>query len=240
MQGGQRLHGHFHAEVAARNHDAIHDGDDVVDVIDCGLRLDFGYDFDVLAAVLEQEVLEHAHIVRARHERRGDVVHILFDAEEDVLFVLLAEIGHIEVHAHHIDALVVGQRAADEDLEHDRGVLDLFDFHFGESVVDEQDVAGLNHLVEVGAGDARLRGVAVDGGVDQPESVARCDLDAVADELAEADFGTSGIEHQCDRHGEFLAYLLDEGDALCVLLVGGVTHVETRHIHARIHHVAEH
>lgn len=55
-------------------------------------------------------------IPAARDERTGDVVHVVLNAEEDVLLVLLAQIDLIQDFIGEAHALSVGKLAADEDF----------------------------------------------------------------------------------------------------------------------------
>lgn len=81
----------------------VHSVEDLLDVVDAGLILDLGDDGDVLAAVGAQEGVEVGQVLLARHEGRGHEVHVVFDAEEQVALVLLAQkrlLEHLVREAH--------------------------------------------------------------------------------------------------------------------------------------------
>ena len=84
----------LHAEVAAGNHDAIADFEDVFERID-GLRLlQLGDDIDLVAAEVVEQRAKLDDVAAAADERRGDVVELIGDGEGDVLAILLRDRGN--------------------------------------------------------------------------------------------------------------------------------------------------
>ncbi len=69
----------FHAKVAARHHDRVGRGDDLVVGRERLLLLDLG-DHELVAAGGRDELLELANVVGAAHERERHVVDILAHA----------------------------------------------------------------------------------------------------------------------------------------------------------------
>ena len=96
-----------------RDHDALADLADLLDIVDARPVFDFGDDVDVAAAVGAEKVLEVQNILLPGDKRRGDEVYAVFDAEQQIVFVLFAEIGLLEDLVGKAHALAVRQVAAD-------------------------------------------------------------------------------------------------------------------------------
>mmetsp|Transcript_83454 Transcript_83454/g.150549 ORF Transcript_83454/g.150549 Transcript_83454/m.150549 type:complete len:264 (-) Transcript_83454:451-1242(-) len=97
----------FHAHVASGYHDAIACLDDLVDVVDALLILDFGDDLDG-AAANAQGVPDELHVTRILHEGGGDEVHTLRNAKlHQVLDVLLLQHRELHLHARQVHVLLL-------------------------------------------------------------------------------------------------------------------------------------
>ena len=161
LDAGDAFDGHFDAEVAARDHDAIGGVDDLVDVVHAFLVFDFRNDLDV-AAVCVENVLHSLDIGGVAHEGVGDEVDVFFDGQEDVGLVSLGECGQIDVFAGHVHALVRAEHAVI--LHRDvQGLVFRRDKHVDGPVVEEHMVAHLHVAHEVGIRyiDDIVRGVAI-------------------------------------------------------------------------------
>ena len=112
LQHGHVLQGDLHAHVAPGHHDAVHHPEDLVDVLHALHVLNLGDDVHGVAVVLFQNVADLQDVLGGAGKGGGDVVEAVFDAEDDVGAVLLADKGHGQLGAGHVDALVVGDPAA--------------------------------------------------------------------------------------------------------------------------------
>ena len=112
LQHRHVLQGDFHAHVAPGHHDAVHHPQDFVDVLHALHVLNLGDDVHGVALVLLQDVADFQDVLGGAGEGGGDVVKAVLNAEDDVRAVLLADKGHGELGARHVDALVVGDAAA--------------------------------------------------------------------------------------------------------------------------------
>ncbi len=102
------------AEVAAGDHDAVERVDDLFEVVD-GLRLlDLRDDGDA-HALLRHDLVHALDVGRAAHEGERDQVGADAQAPAQVVLVLLAQRGNADGDAGQVDALVVRDRAGDDD-----------------------------------------------------------------------------------------------------------------------------
>ena len=95
---GQFFEGHFHAEVAARNHYAAALVDNAVKIVYARAALYFRNEFNLVVGVaaLSQPISHLYKVLRLGYERAGDKVNALFNAEFQVGFVLSGKVLHFE------------------------------------------------------------------------------------------------------------------------------------------------
>ena len=240
LDGGQLGKWHLHAEVAARHHDALAGGADLVDVVHAGLVLDLGDDVDVLAAVFPEEGLEIDQILPAGDEGGGDIVHAVADTEEQIRPVLLGHVGLPHDLAGEAHALAVGEHAARQHGAADLGALDRADLKDHEAVVDEDPVAGREVVGQppvADRDDALVPDHVLPGGEGEVRPVLQRDLPVA--EGADAVLRSLGVEHDGDGEIQLFPHGLDHVDLLLVLLVRAVGEVEARHVQARPAHGPE-
>ena len=106
------LHANLHAEVAARDHDAVGLLHDVGEVVEALHVLNLGDDEDVLGGGAEHlaDVLDVGALA---HERGGDEVNLVLDAPvEDVVAVLLRDGGKVDVDAGEVHVLALAELGA--------------------------------------------------------------------------------------------------------------------------------
>ena len=158
---GTCFEGHFDAEVAAGDHDAVEGGDDVVDVLD-GLGLfDLGDDGEE-AAFLAHDAVDVFDVAAAADEGEGDDVGAGAQGPAEVVLVLFGEGGDGDGDAGEVEALVVGDHAAFDDRGVDAGSVDGGDFEGDFAVVDEDAFAGGDVGGEAVVGGAADLAVAFD------------------------------------------------------------------------------
>ena len=97
--------------ISAGHHDTVRRREDLRQVVDALLILDLGDDADAGLAALQQ-LAELPHVGGGADKAGGDEVKALLHAEEDILTILLAHIGHGQGHAGDVDPLVVLHNAA--------------------------------------------------------------------------------------------------------------------------------
>ena len=111
LDGGDLREVDLHAHVAPCHHNAVRRRQDLRQVVDALLILDLGDDADAGLAALQQ-LAELPHVGGGADKAGGDEVKALLHAEEDILTILLAHIGHGQGHAGDVDPLVILHDAA--------------------------------------------------------------------------------------------------------------------------------
>ena len=235
------FHIDFHAQIAARDHDAVGNLEDFVEVVHAHAVFDLGEDLHMAAAVVGAELAEGQHVAGAADEGRGDQVDALLNAEDDVAAILLADGGHLQIDVRHGNALAAAEHAAVDHAAHDvRAARDLLDVQRDQAVVDQDSVAGVHQLNHPRIGDGDLRFVALDVAAGQDELLPRLQGHLVSLERLGAHLRSLGIQHDGDRDVLLPAQALDAVDARALLLVGAVGHIQAAYVHARVHQLGDH
>ena len=159
LDRGHLLRRDFDAEIAARDHDAVGDFEDGVEVFDRLRLLQLGDDPGVgLQRV--QAAPDVAHVVGGTHEGDGDGVDALRrSAKIEVFFVLLRQRRNLDRDAGKVDALVLAQHAAVDDLADDVFAVDAVDAQLDQTVREQNAGAGFEVLRQrlEGGADERTR-----------------------------------------------------------------------------------
>ena len=232
------LQRHLDAEVTAGDHDGVHEGQDTGEVGDHLGSLELGDDGDARPAI-EEEFADLLNVGGRAHERHRDVVDAMGDPEAEILAVLVGETRHGQRDPGEGHALVVGDDTARDDAAH--GGIDVRPLHgqLDGAIVHPQLIAGLEggdqiRMVERGAlGGAQHRL----GG--KGKELPRHEHGAPADEISEPDLGPLEILDDGHRPAPVGLALTNGADDGGMLLVGAVGEIQARHIHARLHELAQ-
>ncbi len=114
--------------------------------------LDLGDDASSPSGLLEQAP-GLAHVVGVADEGNGDIVHAHLCSEADIRAVFVGQCGRGQAAALPVDALEVGEHAADHDRGMHTGAVDPVDLEGDLTVVEEQDVTARQVLVQAFIGD---------------------------------------------------------------------------------------
>ena len=239
LDDGQFLVGHLDAEIAARDHDAVGDGDDLLEILHRELVLDLGDDADVAVAFANLGA-EQQHVGRLAHERHGDEIHAALEGDLDVLVVLLGQRGQVNLHAGQVDVAAAAERAGGEHLADELVRAAFLDrAHAEVAVVDDDDAADLDVLDE-------LRVIAIDGDLHRALLALDGEADPVADlevvglgHVAGADGRALRVEQQRDFLVESGGDFADELGDFAHLVVVRVRHVEAKDVHAHVDEALE-
>src|SRR5699024_4496462 len=206
LDAGQLGEVDLDAQVAAGDHDRVGRREDAVDVLNALGVLDLGDDAD-LGVVHVQQVADLVHVLGGAHEGGRDEVEALLDAEDDIVPVALAHVGHGQVDAGDVDALFVLDLAAVQHGADDVGVGDFPDGQLDQAVVQHDAAAGLDVVgqVFIGDGDDVPGALNVTGG--EGEGLAGLQGLGPVFELLEADLGALGVQ----QGGHGLVQLLADG-----------------------------
>lgn len=232
LDDGQFFVGDFNAEVAAGDHDGVGGGDEFEEVLDGGLVFDFGDDAGVGSAAVAEQLAQFGNVVGFAHEGEGDEVNAELDAELDIAAVLVGDGGQGDVDAGEVDVAAAAKFALGEDFAFDAAVKFFEDSQFDHAVVEQDGVAVVDVVDEVGVIDVHGFFFFALGAFDgQFEDVTGFELERQR-QVAGANGGALGVEH--DRAGPtgLLGGGTDAGDDGAGPVVSGVAHVEAEDIHA--------
>ena len=223
MQHRNFFHIDFHAQVAARHHDAVGNLEDFVKVIHAHAVFDLGENLHMAAAVVGAELADGQHVAGTADEGRGDEVNALFNAEDDVAAILFADGRHLQIHIRHGNALAAAKHAAVDNRADDvRAVHDLLNVQRDQAVVNQNARAGMHQIDHLRIGDGHLRFVALDVAAGQDEILPGLERHLVALEGFGAHFRALGIQHDGDRDILFRTQTLDAVNARALLFVRAV------------------
>ena len=132
------------AEVAAGDHDAIADVEDVFERID-GLRfLELGDDVDLVAAEVVKQRAQFDDVAAAADERRGDVVELVGDGEGDVFAILFRDRRNRQLGVGEIHPLLRRDRPAVNDARQHLRPVDRGDDQLDQPIIDEDALPELH------------------------------------------------------------------------------------------------
>jgi hypothetical protein len=230
LQARNFLDRHFHAEIAAPDHDGVGKVDDVIEMLQRRRLLDLGHDRGAAAGELA---------------RLGDVLRTLDEGERDpadaerhgVVNVGAVLLGHGAEGKHGVgkaDALAAAEQPRGHDLGVDADVARLDDAQPELAVVEQERMAGLH-----GREDLRMRQVhaaetADRFAADEAQHVAFVELDRARLELADAELGALQIDQDADGPRELGLQFAHDRVNVAQALMRGMTHVHAEHVGARL------
>ena len=231
LDAGQLGKVDLNAQIAAGHHDGISSSQNAVDVVHALTVLDLGDDADI-GIILVEQVADIVHILCGAHEGSSDEVKALLCAKDDIVAVALAHIRHGQMHAGHIDTLLVLDLAVVQHLAHDVGVVHGDDLQLDQAVVQHDGAAGLHILRQVLIGDGAdlLGAFHLAGG--QGEGLAGFQHFSAVLEVLQADLGALGVQQGSDRLAQLFTDGLQLFKAAQMLLVRAVGKIKTGNIHA--------
>ena len=239
LNGGDLRKVDLHAHVAASHHDAVRFGQDLPQVADALLIFDLGDDADAGVGGV-QHAADLPDIGGAADKAGGDEVEALLHAEQDIVLVLLAHVGHGQGHAGYVDALVILHDAAVLHPAADGLGRRLQHRQPHQSVIQQDGVPGVHILRQLGVGDGTARLVALHILNGQGEGLPGGQLHRAVFEVAQPHLRPLGVQHGRHRQIQLLPQRLDGVQPYLMLRVGAVGEIEPGHVHAREHHLPQH
>ena len=178
-------------QIAARDHHAVHDIDDLRQVLDSLVGLDLRDDLHRPPAALDQ-LADLEDVGPGLDEGDGKVLHPMLDAPGDVLLVLLGESRERQGRPRDVDPLRIPQRSSHDNAAMDVLPLHPLDLQVQGAVIDKDILPGRHLPREQGVVDIDAL-----GGLDEGFSGSREDNRVSADEdnlpilhVAGTDLGT--------------------------------------------------
>ena len=225
--------GNLHAQVAAGDHDGIGNLDDFLDVLNGVGVLDLCHDADAAAAVVGEERSDGAYVVAAAHKRCRHEVDALFDAEQQVFFVLLGHDGQGHVGAGKVQLLAFAEHARVLHGALDVGAHNAVDRKLDQAIVDKDDGAGLYELMQALESLVHAAGGAQHVFFGEEEVVAGTQQNRLcAFEFAGADRRALRVEHDGAGCVQLTTDLLQAVHARFVLGMGAMGKVAAGNVHA--------
>ena len=148
-----------------------------------------------------QQAAGNVHVFGGAYKRHRDIIGAQAGGGFDVLLVFLGQGFGGEAAAALVEALVVGQGAADKNAGGDAGAVNGLDFHLDAAVVQYQDVAWLdvfNQLLVVNADALFIAGFLVHAGV-QDKLLAGLEGHLVFREACDTKFWPLEVGEQGDK-----------------------------------------
>ena len=229
---------HFDAEIAASDHDSVGSFENFFEMVD-GLRLfEFGDDGQV-AVVGGDDLFDHADVGGGADERKRDGVDAVGEAEFQVFAIFFGEGGNRQGDARKIDAFVLAEQAAVDNVAEHVFAADGAHTHFDQAVTEEDASAGREFAGQVGERGADARGCAQC--LLRRNSHDRAGLQhhgLVAIERSGADFRALQVLENADGAAFALGGAAQALDVAGVVFVSAVREVEASDVHAAAEQVA--
>ena len=146
---GELLKRYLNAHVASCDHDAVGCLDDSFNILNAGAVFDFRDDVDVISSVFVEEASHDVNILAHRNKGACNEINIVFNAEKQILLILLAEVFLLEHLPREAHALSVAERSAHNDRGMDVISLRNIDTEFHKSVVQEYRIAGIKLMRQI-------------------------------------------------------------------------------------------
>ena len=162
-----------------------------------------------MGIVLLQDPADLQHILFLAHKACGDDVKTLFNAEQNIAHIGIADIRHGQIRSGHVHTLMVGNRAAVYHTADDIRIRNLLHDHLDQTVVD-QDPGACAHIVHqilIGNGCDLIGSHDLVRG--QSELLPRHKLRLSALKIPQPDLRSLGIKENGHRHVQLPAHLAD-------------------------------
>jgi hypothetical protein len=226
---------HLDPEIAARDHDAVGEIDDLVEPVDRGGLLDLDHD----RGPAGDQAAGLGDVVGPLHEAEGDPVGAQLEAELQVLAILVGDRGDAQDHHGQIDALGVRERAAGDHRGLERIVGHRGHAQPDPAVVEQQLGVRRGRPEDLGMRQADPALVARRGVTIEPEPLARGQLDPALLKPADPQLGPLQVDQDRDRPSGLLLDRAHGPIALGVLIVGAVRQVQAEGVGAGLEQAAD-
>ncbi len=187
-----------------------------------------------------QQFARQAHVGAGLGEGDGDEIACELRRGADVLHVLGGERRRREAAALLVDALVVGQHAADAHAAAHFALDDRVHFEDDAAVVEQQHVAGGQVVDQVRVVEADARRIAGRARRIEDEAAAGLEFGLAGGELADANLGALQVDHDADGAADLAHDLAQQRDALAVVVGRAVGEVQPHDIDAGGNHPRHH
>ncbi len=218
----------FDAEVATRDHDAVGELQNLVELGESGRLFDLGHH----AGTPTHELAGLGDIIGPLNEGQGDPIHTDAGGKLEIAAILRGQGGHADDGVGKIEALARGEYAAIDNLGHDGRLRLLQHAHSDTAVVEQQTVAGLYGFEDLAMGKIDTALITGLGIVVEDENVTGIDANFLVAERADTQLRALQIDENADR--PFLTGLDGTNDVAVLFeqIMRGMAHVDAKHVRA--------
>ena len=187
----------------------------------------------------DDDLLDHVHVGGGAHERERNRVHAVLESELEILAVFFGHGGNGQSGAGQIDALMLAQSSAVQNVaDH---ILAAHGAHaqFDETVAQKNACAGGDFAGEIGKGGGNARWGSSDVARSDDHGRAAFQFDGfVALQASSADFGALQILQDADGAVFFFRGAPQAFDVAGVILVRAMGKIQAGDVHAEAKQVA--
>ncbi|MDT4837335.1 hypothetical protein FQZ97_710650 [compost metagenome] len=185
------------------------------------------------------QLARHFHVGRVLRKADRDIVRAQGHGGLDVVHVLGRQRRRRQAAALAVDALVVGQVAANAHGGEDLGAQHAVHHQHDQAVVEQQQVAGADVARQVLVVQADAFLIAELAGGIEDKGVARLERDLAVLELADTDLGALQVGHDGDLAPARLGGLAHQAGAVDMVLRGAVREIQPHHVDACGNHARQ-
>ncbi len=230
--------GDFDAEIAAGDHDSVGGFEDLFQMIYSLGLFELGDNGDV-AAVGGNDVLDHADVGCGPNEGESNGVHTMVDSEFQVFAVFFRERGDGERNAGKVDAFLLAQHAAIEDVTQHVFAADSANTEFDQAVAEQDAGARREFTGKIGECSSDTSGCAGDVLRSDGHDGAGLQKDRrVAFKQPGTDFRALQILENADSAALAIGGAAQASYVAGVVLVRAMGKVEARDVHPEAKQVA--
>ena len=231
LQERHILRRNLYTQIATGYHDAVSSLDDCINILYALQVLDLGNNSHI-ALVLLDKLPDFLYIAGALNKGSSHIIHIILDAEDNILLILLGNRWQAYGYARSCYALLGAHRAAVQDLRHDILALDFLYGQAYQAIRQQDGVARLYFLVQCLVADRGMMLITRGICIGQDELLALGQLNLAVLERAQAHLRPLGVKQQCHDAIGMACRIANHLDAACMLRVISVGEIKAGTVHA--------
>ena len=228
----------LHAHIAAGHHDAVRRVQNLRQIADALLIFDLRNDADARAGLIQQ-ASQLPDVCGGTDKAGSHIVKALLHAEEEILPVPLAHIGHTQPHAGDVDPLVILHHAV---VLHPAADLRPGSFQHRQphqTVIQQDGVSRLHVIGQVGIGDGAAVNVSLRLRCGQGKFLPGGQADGTVRKVLQPDLRPFGIQHGGNRGVQLFPQSFQGVQPRFMFRMGTVGKVEPGHIHPCQNHLPQ-
>ena len=238
MHDGHILRGNLHAQITASYHNAIGNIDNLINILDTGLILNFRDNAHMITIFL-QHLANSDNIIGLLHKGSSYIIHIILSGKENILPILLGQKGQLELNTWAGYTLTGAELATVNHNGVNLRTCNSGDLK-GEEAISQQNTAAHGQLLRqasiIHMGLMLVTHIFLRS---QGEFIALTKLYLVILKHTQAHFRSLGIGNGGNNLARSCCCLSNQAQALTMILVITMGEVEAGQIHASAHHLGK-